>query len=640
MASSNSKQTAIKNKSQPNKLNTANNNTTIRNAPVSMKLAFLLGLISFIVYANALNNSFTMDDTVMIVKNTIVTKGVRAIPELFSTPHQRGYWAIPNDEYRPLSLVLFCIEYQFFANAPMPYHFINICLFAACVVLLFYFLDKFFDAKKTAVAFITALLFALHPIHTEVVANVKSGDELLCFFFAFLSLNIFINYIKDGRLTQLAVGVLCLFLSFLSKETSFTFLIIIPLIFFIFKKEDQKRNIKISVCILVAAVIFLVIRYSILNHHNANNVAKIDITENMLVNKSLSLESRIATTILILGLYVKLLFVPYPLICDYSYDSLPYTHFNNPLVLATMAFYICVLFLIFRRLTKDRRDPYAFGMLFFLITISIISNIPFLIKSTMAERFMFFPSAGFCLIVALLIEKWARNDQKIIKLTKVLSLLIPLSIIYIVIITERNKDWRDNYTLYKTDIEKVPDNSRLNYLLGYELLNMAKQEENKETKMSVLDEAISFTRRSLAIHPDYYFAEIDNGEAYFLKGQYDSAEIYYLAAIRLFPNLMIPRTYLSGIYLTWKQYQKDIELCKESIILSPDYVAAFADIAESYLQLGKYDSAVQYLNQGITINPKFYAFYAVYSDLYTKTGNRDSAKKYEIIAQNLSSPGN
>lgn len=150
---------------------------------VTLRLAFFLGLISFIVYANTLRNGFAGDDIGTIRDNAYITKGgISAIPTLLSTPYHRGSLILANDLYRPLSLVLFATEYQLFGYNPLPFHFINILLYAGCVILLFLFLDGLFEQKRTGVAFIASLLFAVHPIHTEVVANIKSGDELLCFF--------------------------------------------------------------------------------------------------------------------------------------------------------------------------------------------------------------------------------------------------------------------------------------------------------------------------------------------------------------------------------------------------------------------------------------------------------------------------
>jgi len=198
----------------------------------NLVLSAVLFIGSFLLYANTLHNGFAIDDLEVITGNTFVKKGIAGIPEILSTPHLRGFMIAPNETYRPLSLVFFAVENDFFGINPAVGHFFNILFFGFCVVLLFTFLDKLFDRRKTMVAFIAAALFAVHPIHTEVVDNIKSFDELLCFFFAFLSLNVFIAYAQTGRWQQLVAGIGCMFLSFISKETVISFIVIVPVVLF------------------------------------------------------------------------------------------------------------------------------------------------------------------------------------------------------------------------------------------------------------------------------------------------------------------------------------------------------------------------------------------------------------------------
>ncbi|MCD6011241.1 MAG: Tetratricopeptide 1 repeat-containing protein [Flavipsychrobacter sp.] len=601
-------------------------------------LSLLLAVVAFIVYANTLKNGFAMDDAVMIVNNSYVTKGVSAIPELLATPHQRGFWVTENDEYRPLPLVLHAVVYQFTGDNPMPFHLMNILLFAGCVVLLFRFLVKLFDGERTTVAFIAALLFALHPLHTEVVANIKSSDEMLSFFFAFLGMNVFLAYAKSGKPAQLFAGFLCIFLAYLSKETVITFLAIIPLVFFFYRDENRKRGAYILGCAIAATAVFLAIRFAVLNHYNANNLAKINIIENALAKEGLPAESRIATAILILGYYLKLLLVPYPLVSEYSFNSIPYTHFSDWRVLLSLALYISIAAIGLIRFVKNKKDPYAFGIFFFLVTIALFSNLLIMVKSTMAERFMFFPSVGFCLVAALLVEKWLakpEQDKSIFNQPKIWALLAPLCIIYSVITIDRNSDWQDNYTLFSADIKKTPENSHMNYLLGYNLFSAAKQERDPATQEQLMNDAIKYMRKSVSLLPDYYFGVTDLGAAYFYIRQYDSAEKYDLLALQLRPDAAVSRNNLSGLFMATKQYRRNIDHCKTTISLTRDNPNAYADLSVSYMNLGINDSAIHYLYQGIAVAPDFYGCYDILGYLYYKMGKTDSAVKYQNIARQL-----
>ena len=207
------------------------------------RLSLLLGLLTVIIYANTLKNGFTLDDVVAIRDNKTVTQGISAIPTLLTSPYHYGWSPDFHDNlYRPLSLMMFATEYQFFQLDPLPYHSVNILLYACCVIALFIFLYKLFQRTKIEMAFIAALLFALHPIHTEVVANVKSADELLCFFFSFLCLNVLVRYAESGKMWQLPAGAFCFLLALLSKETAITFLLVISADLLFLPKREQETQ--------------------------------------------------------------------------------------------------------------------------------------------------------------------------------------------------------------------------------------------------------------------------------------------------------------------------------------------------------------------------------------------------------------
>ena len=604
-----------------------------------IKLSFLLGLIAFAVYANTLKNGFVLDDSVMIVNNDYVKEGIAAIPKLLVTPHQMGHWVNANDEYRPLALVMHAAEYQLWELSPMPYHFINILLFAGCVVLLFLFLWELLARKRMAVAFIAALLFALHPIHTEVVANVKSGDELLSFLLAFAGLLVCTRYARDGRPMLLAAGILCFFLAHLAKETVFTFLAIVPVVFFCFVNENKKRSLYRSLGFALAAALFLITRYAVLSHWHVSSVPDISDIENALERKGLPAATRLATAILMMGMYVKLLFVPYPLLSDYTFNTMPYAHFSDVPVLLSVALYAGLAAVAVMRFVKDRKDPYAFAIFFFFVTIALFSNIFIAIKATMGERFMFYPSVGFCLAAALLLEQWAGKAEgtgmDIIKQPKVLAVLLPVCLLFAVDTIARNGDWINNYTLYTTDAKKTPDNCRINYLAGDELFTMYHRETNPAEKQRLLGETIPYFRRAVTINPEYQFALADLGAAYYCNGQYDSAEYYDRAAIRNSPKYALVRNNLSGVYMSTKQYRKDVDLCRESIAAVPQNVNAYADLGICYRELGRYDSAMYFLDMGIAAQPGFYGFYMVKSDVFFAMGKTDSAARYKDIGRSL-----
>ena len=603
---------------------------------MNRKLAILLGLVAFVVYANTLNNGYVLDDINMIRDNQLVRGGVQAIPQILSTPYRYGWGHLDNDLYRPLSVVTFAIEYQLFGLDPKSGHFVNIVWFAGCVVLLFLFLERLFGGKRTAVAFMAALLFALHPIHTEVVANIKSRDELLCFFFGFLSLLVLKDYMDTGKVVKLLLGSFCFLLALLAKETVITFLVILPLVFFFYANGNKKRAVYVTLSAVLVSALFLIVRFSVLKAYHSDHLADNDMIENALANTGLSYSSRIATAVLILGYYIKLLFVPYPLICDYSYNSIPYAHFTDVGVLISLAVYVLLIVFSIRRLFKNEKDPYAFGGLFFLVSISLFSNIPFLIGCTMAERFTFFPSVGFCLIAALCIEQWVWRKEgsgmAVLKDGKVRGVMISIAIIYSLITINRNTDWADEYTLYKTDLAKAPNDARLNYYLGDEMLTAMLDVKDPVQHTQMAEEVVGYLSRAIAIYPGYRKAHYDIGNAYWVLLRYDSAEYHYKQAeqqgfggVRLLRNM-------AHMYFDWKKYRQSAEYDKLAIGADPGNVIFYANAGLCYRNLGQYDSAIYYSKKAVSVDPAFAPSYKVLSASYKAAGMPDSAAKYEAIA--------
>ncbi|MEI8280024.1 MAG: glycosyltransferase family 39 protein [Bacteroidota bacterium] len=601
-----------------------------------LQLSILLGVIAFLIYANTLKNNYVLDDFDVISKNTIVTKGVSGIPEILTTPYRHGVSITSNDLYRPLSLVMFAAEYQLVGANPTIGHLMNILLFAGCVMLLFLFIYQLFERKNFVIAFITALLFALHPVHTEVVANIKSRDEILCFFFSFISLNLVLKYLDTGKLKYIVLCGISFLAALISKETAITLILIIPLIGFLYHNNDKKKSLYITVSNFTVAIIFLIIRTHLLSVYHANNTNDVAFFDNMLV-KSPSVASKLATIMVIMGQYIKLLIVPYPLVCDYSFNSIPFTSLSNPWVIISIGIYICLIVMGILRMLQKRKDPLAFSILFFFITISLFSNIIFLMGTPMAERFLFFPSVGFCLAIAVLIDRWVlRNDNNITSLIlspKLWTVLIPIVLMYSVLSIKRNADWVDNATLFKADVAKAPNNAKLAYYYGTELnSNIAPNESDINVREQTFREGIAYLQRAVAILPRFEVALTELGNSYFQLHQLDSAEYYNSISLTINPKNSLTLYNQAGVYFSTKRYILALETCRKAIVHDPQWVEPYSSIAICFLQLDQTDSAFYYLYKGISINPDYKSPYATLALAYQYIGKPDSAKKYDAIA--------
>lgn len=592
-------------------------------------LCILLALVCFGIYFNTLWNGYVLDDVMVLKENTMVLKGFGGIGELMTTPHMRGYLIIPNDMYRPLSLVMFAIEVGIFGLNPMVGHFFNIVWFAGCVIMLFIFLDKFFDGKKIAIAFIAAFVFAVHPIHTEVVANIKSRDELMCFFFAFWSLNLFMNYMKQGKALHLILGIIAFFLSFLSKETVIAFIGIIPVLFFFYANENKKRAVIISAGAVAVTLAFIGIRLVILNEYNANQPAPVEFIDNALSGAPSAL-SRVATEVVILGKYLWLMFIPYPLLANYSFNAIPYADLSSIKFWVALLAHLGLVYVAVTRFLKNKKDPWSFAILFYLATLFLFSNIPFLMGATMAERFAFFCSMGYCLAAGLGVEQWLlkseAGDINILKSKKVLVILVPLLLLFGGMTLARNADWRNGYMLFSADVKKSPNDSRLYHYLATVMAESMYEREQDTVKRKAMDaESIENLKKALIIYPDFADAHIELGRVYDREKMHDSALVHDLRAIELNPNNATARNNLGNVYLAKAKWEEAKNNFLIAIQLNPNLKYSYYNAGLSFKQMQKFDSAIIYFNIALAMEPGNMNAHQELGTVFYFAGNLDSA---------------
>jgi protein O-mannosyl-transferase len=210
-------------------------------------------ILSLLIYINTLFFSYALDDGLFIMDNKITQKGFAGIKEILTTDALYGVYGdqvkvlLPGGRYRPLSQVMFAIEYQLFGLNPFIGHFFNLILYSLLCLLLFKVLQIIFEKYENkkwylSLPFIAALLFTCHPLHTEVVANIKGRDEILSLLFSLGTLFFVLRYIRKEKLLLLVYAFISFSLALLSKENAITFLALIPLTVFFYQKEVLKST--------------------------------------------------------------------------------------------------------------------------------------------------------------------------------------------------------------------------------------------------------------------------------------------------------------------------------------------------------------------------------------------------------------
>lgn len=570
--------------------------------------ALLLSLIAFGLYANTLNHEYTVDDATVLASNHVTTQGVKAIPDIFASAYRSGFWKRQDSLYRPMSVATFAVEWQFWPNNPHPGHWINVVLYALTAWFLFVMLFTLFS-REYAIPFFITLLFVTHPIHTEVVANIKSRDELLCLLFSVLAILTFLKSIDLKHVSLALLSSFCFLLALLSKESAITLLLIFPLVAYFFRITDLRRSVISSLPLVAAAVIYLGIRLLVL--HGVSTFADILPMNNSLVTTDDFL-IRKATAIFILGRYVWLLLVPYRLCFDYSFNQIPNRSFADGMVWLSLLLFggACVYAIS----TFKKRNVIAFGILFFLITISIVSNLFVLIESVMAERFLYLPSLGFCMVLVLCLSTLfaitethtASSIRTVLLANRTFAfLLLTVCLLYSAKTYSRNADWKDNFTLLAADVHTSPNSARIRYAYGSALLERARKEDDARLKQSYVDRSIEQLERSVGILSSYADALYHLGLAYKEKGD-PARAVYYLEQARTHRQFTdVDLLMALGVsYGLNRQYEESIATLKAVVAIDPASAEGYNNLGVYYDEWGKTEESKQALNMAISLDAR------------------------------------
>ncbi|MCF8429337.1 MAG: glycosyltransferase family 39 protein, partial [Bacteroidia bacterium] len=195
-----------------------------------------------------------MDDNLVTQKHVLTSKGLSSINKIFS----QSYYSNNVDlgfGYRPIVLLSFAMEHQFLGESAKTSHFVNLILYAIAVLLLFKLLLGYTGEKGILLAFLATLLFAVHPIHTEVVASIKNRDEILAFLFLMLSALSIEKYLKNNSILSLLSILIFFSIGMLAKKSIFTMIFVLPLVVIILNKISLKKIFLITLMLALPAAI-------------------------------------------------------------------------------------------------------------------------------------------------------------------------------------------------------------------------------------------------------------------------------------------------------------------------------------------------------------------------------------------------
>jgi len=395
-----------------------------------MRVGLLLA-VAIIVYLNALPNGFTFDDGFYVLNNRAVV--TVSLGGLFQPTR--------NNVFRPTTMASFALNWAAAGARPFGFHLVNVLLHAGAVVLLYLVLGILLESVShgTIIAFATALLFAVHPLHTEAVASIAARSELLA---AGLLLAAWFVHLNDKPISAL----LCFLLALLSKESAVTFVVLV--LAGDYARGKWKAAWRYG-SIAGLAGLYLVLFWRI----EGGRFGERDVffLDNPLA--SFPTQLRILNAFRIAWKYVALLVYPATLSYDYSYNAIRlYATWRHAAIAVVAALAVVAVWIWAAR---NRRNAWFMAGAIYFGSFASTANLLIPTGTVMGERLAYLPSAGFCLLVALI---WS---QLVIRRSTVGWAVLGIIMAGLSVRTMiRNQDWKNNFTLFYTGVQAVPGSAR------------------------------------------------------------------------------------------------------------------------------------------------------------------------------------
>lgn len=523
-------------------------NLDVRRSNAAFYWALAVGVSAVLCYVNAVGNDFVLDDT-HLIRDNLRIRSVAHVPNLFAT----SYWDVagPQALYRPLVLVSYAVNYAINGLSPGGYTVVNIALHAGVSLLLFALVRAIGGTLFVAGA--AGIAFAVHPVHTEAVAGISGRPELLAavFFLLAMHLHRLAPGTRSTRLAYRAGTLVCFAGALLSKESAMTLILILPVMDALFQAESieglpvrpRSRLVRDYLPLAGVAVAYLLVRRAVLGSITISEsaIAPLDnplvpITEDPFGGRmGATAAEAVMTAFAVVVEYARLLVWPARLSPDYSYHQIPLvTSTLDSRFLAGVA--LVAVCLVSVALLWRRNRVAAFGLAFLALTFSIVSNFLITIGTICAERLMYLPSAGALIAAALGLERLAGSAMARRRLVAgAIAILIVLGAVRTL---TRNRDWKNEITLWSAAVQAAPRSARVQSEYGRIL--MAQAETIAEAGRTgdaeqLYSGAQSHFETALKIYSSYSPAIEGLAMIHSLHGRFEEAIVLYERALQAWP---------------------------------------------------------------------------------------------------------
>ena len=616
-------------------------------------LMALLLLATLVCYADILGNSFVYDDSQQILQNPYV-KSWHFVPQIFdSTVWSFVGQAGTTNYYRPLMTFSFLVLWQIFGLMPFGFHLFSLLMQFGVVVMMFYAGRRVFGDAR--IAWLAALLFAVHPIHTEAVAWIAALPDLEAAFLLLLALWLFAA--NGQRRWKLELGtVLCFGLALLCKEPALMFAPL-AMVFEHGVAKDRERTSLWQKILRYAPLCVLGIAYLFLRIELFGKLAPV------LQRPKLTWPETIYSAFALVLDYTRLLLWPARLSAFHTFHAS--RSLADPRVLGgALIFVLCIGALVF---LYKRSPAAAFAILWIGVTLAPVLNARWMASNVLAERYLYLPSIGFCWLAGWgLVQLWdslpGAESARALRLAGA-GVLGALLLAGAIATARRNLVWQTELVLYTRTLETDPDAHIIRSNLGGVYFGFGDlQRAGKEweqalagkpdnvntmnslgmlyTKQKRYPQAEEILQRAITAKPLWSDPHFNRGRLLLDEGNEPEAFREFAKAVELAPYNPTAHYWYGNALLKAHRYPEAEAELRRSLALAPDTsFGALSDLAAVFVETGQTEQATALLRRIQAEYPFDSTAHFQMGRLLERTGQKDAAiKEYE---QGLSlEPGN
>ncbi|MGE0268380.1 MAG: tetratricopeptide repeat protein [Candidatus Omnitrophota bacterium] len=570
----------------------------------------ILMAVGILIYSNTYRCSWHFDDLSYIVNN----------PTIRTLTDVRSIWERLTAPGRTVVLYTFALNYHFGKTDVFGYHVVNNAIHLITTLLVYWMCLQLFHApriknsplssRKRILSLFIALVFLTHPLQTQAVTYIcqRFASLATLFYVAAMSFYLRARLEKRGALPFFLLSAVAALFGMFSKQITITLPVSVLLTeWLFFSKTDQWKRM-LNWKILIPVLLFLLIIPAL---YSFNVKGMLSITHKSSGSHHGDLVNAYyypLTQLRVIPTYLRLLIFPIGqnLLVDFP-TSKSFFEWKT-----SGGFFLIILILAIGYRLRKKRTFLAFGVFWFFLTISVESSfIP--IRHVIFEHRVYLPSVGFSIFIVCAIYFLIKEQKRLVVSLSVIVLTFSF------LTYQRNKVWRDEFTLWADVKEKSPGEMRayLNTGIAY-------------SEIGKYDQAIEEFNRALDIYPRSVMTLNNKGIVYTRQHLFDLAILEYNKALEIDQNWAEIWNNRGDAFRHKAEYQLALENYNKALEINPQLYKAFSNRGVVYSHLGRNDLALSDFNHAIQIDPDFIEAYQNRGNLY------GLIKEYKLAVKDFS----